>query len=425
VTVDTINNTGQVAHAGPPASEATVSSVVATYATDLQHCASFAEAIVDTPFVPASLWPAPVIRTGDNVTALKASGRDGWDFRRRHPRESDEEFAWRRRNAVATTGAIVYSGANLGLNWQAALSGIYVANGRTSLYAEQIRALILAAGHEFDIVERGDEQAIVSVRRRGESTSTEFTFTLERAIRAGYVKGKGPNVGQDAWKGNDKYNTDAPAMLFARVTTIAASAKFPDVTRGMVAREVIDDERHTEPVDISDQVEVRRPAVNTREILARPAAAARAGRAAPAAAQGLPLLPGEDDPVEDPLDVAPLEQSQWRAINAEFVRLDVVGDGKVAARLAVISHLVGREVVKGSDLTAAEGQLVLDNLAGNGGFEVVGAALGNPDTAAASEQPTAEPAEYASPGALPDEPAGWPQATGDDTEGEERADHAG
>ena len=256
-----------------------VSTVVAQYATDLQHCATFAEGIVDTPFVPAALWPAPVIQQGDEWITLKASGKQGWDSRRRHPRETEEAFAWRRRNATATTAAIIYSGAILELNWQAALSGIYVANGKTSLYAAQIRALILAHGHTFDIVEHTDEVCRVSVQRRGDAKPTEFSFCMARAVRAGYVKGRGPNTGTDSWKGNDKYNLDPPAMLFARVTTIAAEAKFGDVIRGMVARETLDDER-PEPIEVHAEVVESRPAPRTT------AAAVLAAASTPAAPGG-------------------------------------------------------------------------------------------------------------------------------------------
>jgi hypothetical protein len=344
-----------------PGPSASISTMVAQYATDLQHCAGFAEAIIDTPFVPAGLWPLVVLQRGDQVITLKATGRDGWDPRRQHPQETDDAFAWRRRNAIATTGAIVYSGAILGLNWQAALSGIYVANGRTSLYAEQMRALILSDGHSFDILERGDHACRVSVQRRGDSAPTEFTFAMDEAIRAGYVKGKGPNVGSDSWKGNDRYNTNPSDMLFARATSIAAKAKFADVIRGMETRETLDDDRPA-PVDITAQVEVSRPAE-------RPTAAAilaAAGQDADGA--------DTDMPVERA--VLPIAEGTWRKINARFVDLEVVGEGQTAHRLTVIGHIVGRPIGRGSDLTADEGQLVLDNLAGDAGYVVLGEALG-------------------------------------------------
>jgi len=350
-----------------------VSVVVERYAADLAHCKSFAEAIVETPFVPAAFWPAPVIEQGNSVVTLKASGRDGWDFRRRHPREDDQQWGWRRANAVATTAAVIYSGAVLGLNWQAAVSGIYVANGRASLYAEQMRALILAAGHRLDIEEMSDERCALLVQRVGESVPTPIVFTMDQAVRAGYVQGKGPNTGSDSWKGNARYNTNSAEMLLARATTLAGKAKFADVVRGMVAREVIFDE----PVDITATTEVTQPAqaqlaqVSTAEILA--------GRPAP-------------EPEPEAVQPAMITDLQWRAINALFVDLGVTGIGQAAARLHVISALVERTIAKGSELTNAEARLVRDNLS----HEVLRQHLAGTEWAAllrAPEAPADAPAE--------------------------------
>lgn len=332
----------------PSPSEA-ITAVVSQYATDLQHCAGFAEAIVDTPFVPAGLWPAPVVQRGDQIITLKASGRDGWDFRRRHPQESDEAFAWRRRNAIATTGAIVYSGANLGLNWQAALSGIYVANGRTALYAEQMRALIQSKGHTFDIVERNAQRCTVSVMRRDEQRPTEFAFTMSEAITAGYVKGKGPNTGQDSWKGNDRYNTNPADMLFARATSIAAKAKFADVIRGMETRETVDDDRLREPVDITAEVVVTQPA--------RPTAAAIL-----ASAQQADAPAAEPEPAPVQRAVLPITDPQMRMLGAVMAQLGVTGDGSRERRLTIASAIAGRPLDSSKDLTKDEASTVLDTL---------------------------------------------------------------
>lgn len=352
-----------------PSGPEAVSAQVERYAADLLACKTFAEAIVDTPFVPAAFWPAPVIQRGDQVITLKASGRDAWDFRRRHPQESDEAFAWRRNNAIATSAAIVYSGAALGLNWQAAVSGIYVANGRTSLYAEQMRALILAAGHEFRIVERTAERCRLSVRRVGEQEFTEFAFTMDEAIVAGYVKGKGPNTGQDAWKGNDRYNTNPADMLIARCTSIAAKGKFADVIRGMAARELLADER-PDPVDITASVDVSppEPRPDRAAILA---AAERQPEAGPGS------VPRE---TEQPMPgasraVLPISDAQLRKLGAVFGDLGVTGQGSRADRLRIASEIVGRDLETSKDLTLDEARMLIDTLEGNG-MEIAGRILG-------------------------------------------------
>ena len=377
----------------------TLSAIVEQYATDLGHCAQFAEAVVDTPFVPAAFWPAPVIHRGDEAIALKASGRDAWDFRRRHPRESDDAFAWRRQNAIATTAAVIYSGAVLGLNWQAALSGIYVANGRTALYAEQMRALILAAGHRFEVLERGDETCTVGIARAGERDLTRFTFTMAEAVRAGYVKGKGPNTGEDRWKGNDRYNTNPADMLFARATSIGAKAKCPDVIRGMEARETIHD---TQPVDITATVQDVTPPV-PRRITA--ADLPRNVECTVPARSTETVDKAEPEPAEDTLD-----EGQWRAINAEFVALDVRGPGQTEKRLKVLSALLARPITRGTDLTRDEGVTVLDTLRGSG-IEIISDILKPviPDVEIVEDDDDNEDtaASVIVVEDLPTEPAGW------------------
>lgn len=358
-----------------PLATESLSAVVERYASDLQHCAAFAEAIVDTPFVPAALWPAPVIQRGEEWVTLKASGRDGWDFRRRHPRETEEAFAWRRGNAKATTAAIIYSGATLELNWQAALSGIYVANGRTSLYAAQIRALILSKGHTFDVLERGDEVCRISVKRRDEARSTEFQFTMAQAVRAGYVQGKGKNTGNDSWRGNDKYNTDPPAMLFARATTIAAEAKFPDVVRGMVARETLDDER-PEPVEVRAEVvePAEPPRARAAAVLAAAVQAPEPVTSAPAPERTTPApeaAPVVQQPPTPAPASAPINKQQWDAINARFAEIGVRGKDQQAARLVVMRAILHVPGLVSKDLTAVQAQTILEDLEGDRGVRLV------------------------------------------------------
>lgn len=403
-----------VALAADPAG---LSAVVARYAQDLSHCAELAAQLVDTPFVPAAFWPAPVIEHGQGqVVTLKASGRDGWDFRRRHPRESDEAFAWRRSNAIATTAAIVYSGAVLGINWQAAVSGIYVANGRTSLYAEQMRALVLAAGHRFDIVERSPERCVVEVARAG-GRPTTFSFTMDEAISAGYVQGKGPNVGQDSWKGNARYNSNPADMLFARATTTACKAMFPDVIRGMEARETMFDEQ---PVDITATAEVLPAPRLTGEAIREAAQTARA------AASGMRDVPpsgpssaelvndgAAPEPAGEPqaaaaaaptpaLGAAPgtIEQSQWRQINDRFSKIGgtvrgLTGPGQASRRLFILREIVGRDLTQGRELSRSEARKVLDNLAGEAGERLVRGILDSLPGSADDEPAPGDPVEQA------------------------------
>ena len=349
-----------------------ITSAVAQYATDLRACADFADGIIDTPFVPASFWPAPVVNRGDQPVTLKAAGRDGWDFRRRHPAESDEAFAWRRRIAVATTAATVYSGAALGLPWQAAISGIYVANGRTSLYAEQMRALILAAGHHFEYVHRGPDYCTVAVARRGGDV-TQFSFAMEEAIVAGYVKGKGPNVGQNDWKGNDKYNTNPADMLSARATSIAAKSLFADVIRGMNVRELDCDDPEVE-VTVVPSPPTR---VTLRDLTAdEPAAPEPQPSRVPVARPPADNTPTPEEEQPAPAGPAvrtttlPINAAQEKRLGSVFTKLGV-GPRDRDTRIGIVSKLVGRPVNSSKDLTAPEATEILAALEADGAEQLV------------------------------------------------------
>lgn len=341
-----------------------------------------AEYLVDTPMCPDSFWPLP-----PNVTSSKTPKQPIGN-------EDRDSYLARRRVATYTLGSVVRYGLQLGLPPEVAVQGIFTIGGRMSMYAEQMVALVKSHGHGHRVIERSRTRCVVEVWRAGETEREQFEFGIDDAIAAGYVPNQGPNAGNHGtWKdgtpkkspGNAKYLTDPAAMLYARATTIACRIKFPDVLRGLTSYEEVQDEQRSQPVDITATVDVSAPSG------ARPSAATILGTSEveppiPAAAEP----PGQQDPAQPAPAPAsaqqPLAEGTWRKINARFVELEVVGEGQQAKRLQVISHIVGRPIAKGSEMTASEGQLVLDNLAGDAGFRVLGEAL---DHAAPAQQPAA------------------------------------
>jgi hypothetical protein len=111
-------------------------------------------------------------------------------------------------------------GEALGIAPTTALYGINVIQGKPTLSAETMRAIVLARGHRFDVVTFTEVEATVACARaeRPGDVST-FSFTLEDAKRAGLVGGN-----------YDKY---PKAMLLARATSQACRAIFPDVLAGV------------------------------------------------------------------------------------------------------------------------------------------------------------------------------------------------
>lgn len=342
----------------------TPSSAVASivqWAGDLVTAGQAMDLIVDTPFVPDSFWPMPP----------GVSSRDWPTPKLRHPRESIEEWQGRRRIAVASGASAVVYGDAIGYAPPAALQSIFVVKGRPGLYAEAMKALVISKGHDIRQEDLSDSRCVMIGRRKGGDAWERATFTMDRAKKAGYLR-------------NSKYAEDPQSMLLARATSIICRIIAPDVLKGLAAVEELIDEP-----DGDTPAPATRTVRRTQGALAAPASHAPAQQpstpaSAPVATQPVarqraatsgPPLPGEDEPQQEPTGPQPMSEATWRKINARFVELEVVGDGQTATRLKVIAHVIGRQIHRGNELTAAEGQLVLDNLAGDAAFEVLGQAL--------------------------------------------------
>ena len=109
----------------------------------------------------------------------------------------------------------------LGISLMQAVQGITVINGKMSMSAEMMRALVLRAGHRFRVEVNTDKETTVLVaRREWPDDEQRFTFTMDDAARAGLS-------GSPTWKKYPK------ALLLARVTSMACRAVFPDVVQGI------------------------------------------------------------------------------------------------------------------------------------------------------------------------------------------------
>jgi len=416
MTLEIVNHEGQLAIRNQgtlPTQSDAVTAAVHAWVSGLDVAMQGADYIVDTPACPDSFWPLP----GDT----KLWNIPGKNPKLRLPNEDQESFLIRRRIAAQTVGFVVRYGLGLGLAPEVALNGIFVIGGRPSMYAEQMVALVKSQGHGHRVIERTAERCTVEVCHRGESEWQQFTFTMDDAIQAGYVKSQGPNAGKNEWGkdktgGNEKYTTNPKTMLYARASSIACKTVFPDVLRGMVTYEEIQDERSREP---QEEAPIRATAAPTTaaairarvgpaaEVVAEDKRAAeffrRRGTEEPAATppgSGLLRPPAEvaaEDARADAADAAtakpvtapdpePLNPRTWDQINRRFVELEVTGDGQTARRLAVIRHILGRRIARGSEMTAEEGRTVLDNLSAHVVYLVTGF---RPETEAA---PAAQPA---------------------------------
>lgn len=102
-----------------------------------------------------------------------------------------------------------------------AITGITVIQGKPTMSAEMMRALVLRAGHRFTVTEMTDKAVAVTVaRKEWPDDVQQFTFSMADAQHAGLA-------------GSATYKKHPKAMLLARATSMACRAVFPDVVSGM------------------------------------------------------------------------------------------------------------------------------------------------------------------------------------------------
>jgi len=113
---------------------------------------------------------------------------------------------------------VIMAGRELGMSAMASLRGFHLVEGRPTLSADLIRALIIRSGKAkyFRPVERTDTRATWETQR-GDDPPVSLTFTIEEARQAGVVR---PNSG---WV---KYPTD---MLTARASAKLARLIYADI----------------------------------------------------------------------------------------------------------------------------------------------------------------------------------------------------
>lgn len=340
---------------------------------------------------------------------------------------ADTEFVPRglRGSAPATTAAILY-GREVGLPPMTALTMTHVVEGRPSISAEGMRALVYAAGHELEFVETNGALCTMRARRRGADRWTDLTWTLDMARAAGLLN-------KHNWKA---YPRD---MLIARCTGALCRMVFPDVIHGFQTIEEVQDT--VEPGDLEGEA----PAAQGSSRVARKAVARKrttAGKSAPPALEAGPRpttpagppLPGEagydstetppgetgaaappaaagetspgghqpesddtgrdstpagelegegegagadagmgeapapDQVAEaeqprDPNDGKPITRAQQRALMAQFNGFGLTDDSDRDERLNIVSTVVEREVDSTNRLTKAEASTLIDTLA--------------------------------------------------------------
>lgn len=141
-----------------------------------------------------------------------------------------------RGKPAAVTAALLY-GRETGLAPMTSLTMIHVVDGRPSMSAEGMRAVVLAAGHDIETLESNGGLCRMRGRRRGSETWTTVEWSADMARAAGLIG----NPKKENWV---KYPR---AMLTARATAELCRLVFPDVIHGFRALEELDETEDTAP----------------------------------------------------------------------------------------------------------------------------------------------------------------------------------
>lgn len=165
--------------------------------------------------------------------------------------------------------AVILQGRELGIGPLQALRTIYLVEGKLTLSADLMAALIWSrcGDKALRIVERSDKRCVIDYQRPGWEAPARMVWTIEQAATAKLA-------------GKDNWQRHPAAMLFARCVSAIAHTAFQDVVMGLYTPDEAEEIAAGEPP----------PAV--------PAAARPAAEAAGATAEqlsGKPAAPAVDD----------------------------------------------------------------------------------------------------------------------------------
>lgn len=124
------------------------------------------------------------------------------------------------RGKAANVLLVLMGARTLNISAFQALQSIFVVEGKLSISADMMRALMTRAGHKVRVVERTAKRAVVEVHRHDRDTPYRAEFTFEDAVAAKLIK-------------KENYEKYLKAMLVARATSIAWRDECADVAYGV------------------------------------------------------------------------------------------------------------------------------------------------------------------------------------------------
>lgn len=302
--------TGELASSQPAQITQQTSAVIQIHewAAELSAAHALGSALAASSFLPMS---------------LRKKGKDSW--------KNQDELA----NDAA---AVILAGKSVGMDPMQAVQNIFPVHGMPSMYARSMTALVISKGHQVERVDASDQSVTWRGRRRGTESWQTFTWTIDRAKKAGYTS-------------NAKYTSDPIGMLSAKAAAEMCRVMFPDVLLGM-AYSVEDLE--LEP-DAESAAGAAPEKPKTRVTRKRKDAAPD-----PVKPPVVDTPPAEDDEPEDATEpdqeeeaAAPetITKDRWDEVKATLAQVGVTTAAEIRATL---SDAAGRPIQKWQDLTPAE-----------------------------------------------------------------------
>lgn len=203
--------------------------------------------------------------------------------------------------------AAILAGAELGLSPMASLRAFHNISGTPTPSAMTIRAVVLAAGHQVEIVESTDQRAVVRGLRKGSDEWQTSVWDVPRAEALAQ------------WKTNAMYRTNRAQMLAARATAEVCRWIGADALTGMpYAAEEIGD-----LPDRAGAPSARRLTVADLDVTSGP-------------------VGGEDPPVPAVTD------QQRKKMSALWRDLGYDGDANRVQRLQIMAKILGVDELRSS-----------------------------------------------------------------------------
>lgn len=201
----------------------------------------------DTPnsATPTIVPPAALVRMPPQEPDVLAPAPSEWE-KQLEPRSMRETIALAKHvhesrlfSAYGTPQAVMttlLAGREMGLQSMAALRAIHIIDGKPTLSADLIRALILRSGKaQYFLCKERIATRATFVTKRGDDPEIELTVTIEEARQA-WTKDEA------AWL-KSGWGKNPADMLVARAGAKLARLVYPDVVHGVYTPEEMDESR--------------------------------------------------------------------------------------------------------------------------------------------------------------------------------------